>query len=605
MLALVIAFAVLALFAQTSPPAASPSPKESPPATADYDLHWGVKIPMRDKVELNATLYLPKTKDESSSKTPVIFTLTPYISDTYHARAAYFASHGYAFALIDVRGRGNSGGEFEPFAQEPRDGHDVVEWLAQQSFCDGKVAMWGGSYAGFDQWATAKELPTHLTTIVPVAAAHPPLDYPSLDNVGETYDVQWFTFTRGHAGQQNLFGDQKFWRTKFLDAYKKHLPFKSLDSFVGNPLVNFQRILKHPMADGYYDAMVPTREQFQKINLPVLTITGQYDGDELGALTFYRDHLANASPEVRTKHFLVIGPWDHAGTRTPTDEVGGVKFGPGALVDLNDLHRQWYDWTMKNGAKPEVLKNQVAYYLLAPGNTGANGEWKYADNFEALVANPRTFYLDSKNGDANGVFRSGSLAENQPKEGADKFTYDPLDTKRGENVEGIDPKEKTAGLDQTYALSIGDDGLVYHTAPFSNETSLIGCPAVTLWVSIDTPDTDLSADLYEIQPDGTSIALWSDIRRLRYRESLREAKLVKPGEMVRCDFNPGLFIARRLMKGSRLRLVISSPNSILWQKNYNSGGVVADETAKDARTAQVQVYHDATHASSIQIPFSK
>ena len=603
LLALVIAFAVLAMFAQTPPPAASPSPKESPPATADYDLHWGVKIPMRDKVELNATLYLPKTKDESSSKTPVIFTLTPYISDTYHARAAYFASHGYAFALIDVRGRGNSGGDFEPFAQEPRDGHDVVEWLAQQPFCDGKVAMWGGSYAGFDQWATAKELPTHLTTIVPVAAAHPPLDYPSLDNVGETYDVQWFTFTSGHAGQQNLFGDQKFWRTKFLDAYKKHLPFKSLDSFVGNPLVNFQRILKHPMADGYYDAMVPTREQFQKINLPVLTITGQYDGDELGALTFYRDHLANASPEVRTKHFLVIGPWDHAGTRTPTDEVGGVKFGPGALVDLNDLHRQWYDWTMKNGAKPEVLKNQVAYYLLAPGNTGANGEWKYADNFEALVANPRTFYLDSKNGDANGVFRSGSLAENQPKEGADKFTYDPLDTKRGENVEGIDPKEKTAGLDQTYALSIGDDGLVYHTAPFSNETSLIGCPAVTLWVSIDTPDTDLSADLYEIQPDGTSIALWSDIRRLRYRESLRQEKLVKPGEIVRCEFNPGLFVARRLMKGSRLRLVISSPNSILWQKNYNSGGVVADETAKDARTAQVQVYHDATHASSIQIPF--
>ena len=603
LLALVIAFAVLALFAQTPPPAASPSPKESPPATADYDLHWGVKIPMRDKVELNATLYLPKTKDESSSKTPVIFTLTPYISDTYHARAAYFASHGYAFALIDVRGRGNSGGDFEPFAQEPRDGHDVVEWLAQQPFCDGKVAMWGGSYAGFDQWATAKEFPTHLTTIVPVAAAHPPLDYPSLDNVGETYDVQWFTFTRGHAGQQNLFGDQKFWRTKFLDAYKKHLPFKSLDSFVGNPLVNFQRILKHPMADGYNDAMVPTREQFQKINLPILTITGQYDGDELGALTFYRDHLANASPEVRTKHFLVIGPWDHAGTRTPTDEVGGVKFGPGALVDLNDLHRQWYDWTMKNGAKPEVLKNQVAYYLLAPGNTGANGEWKYADNFEALVANPRTFYLDSKNGDANGVFRSGSLAENQPKEGADKFTYDPLDTKRGENVEGIDPKEKTAGLDQTYALSIGDDGLVYHTAPFSNETSLIGCPAVTLWVSIDTPDTDLSADLYEIQPDGTSIALWSDIRRLRYRESLRQEKLVKPGEIVRCEFNPGLFVARRLMKGSRLRLVISSPNSILWQKNYNSGGVVADETVKDARTAQVQVYHDATHASSIQIPF--
>ena len=607
LLALVIASAVLALFAQTPPPAPSPSPKESPPASADYDLRWGVKIPMRDKVELNATLYLPRTKDGTISRTPVTFTLTPYISDTYHARAAYFASHGYGFALVDVRGRGNSSGEFEPFAQEPHDGHDVVEWLAQQPFCDGKVAMRGGSYAGFDQWATAKELPPHLATIVPVAAAHPPLDYPSLDNVGETYDVQWFTFTSGRAGQVNLFGDQKFWRTKFLDAYKKHIPFKSLDSFVGNPSANFQRILKHPTADAYYDAMVPTAAQFQKIALPILTITGQYDGDELGALTFYRDHMANALPEARAKHFLVIGPWDHAGTRTPTDEVGGVKFGAAAIVDLNDLHRQWYDWTMRNGGKPDFLKNQVAYYLIAAGNSGANGEWKYADDFATLIANPKTFYLEADVGLGNSVFRSGFFHESHPKEPEGmivpgKFVYDPLDTSRGENVEGVEPSEKTAGIDQKYALSIGNDGLVYHGEPLRDETALVGCPAVSLWVSIDTPDVDLSVDLYEIQPDGTSIALWSDLRRLRYRESLREAKLVKPGEIVKCEFNPGLFIARKLMKGSRLRLVVSSPNSIFWQKNYCSGGVVADETARDARTCHVHVHHDAQHASAIQFP---
>src|SRR5438874_179058 len=266
------------VFAQGPSPAASPEPSAKPTASppADYDLRWGVKIPMRDKVELNATLYLPKN---ASSRTPAIFTLTPYISDTYHARAAYFASHGYAFALVDVRGRGNSAGEFEPFAQEPKDGHDVVEWLAQQPFCNGKVAMWGGSYAGFDQWATAKEFPPHLATIVPDAAAQPPLDYPSLQNVGQCYDVQWFTHTSGKASQQNLFGDSKFWRAKFLDAYKNHIAFGTLDSFVGNPSKNFQRILKHPTADAYYGAMVPTKEQFQKMSLPILTITGQYDGD--------------------------------------------------------------------------------------------------------------------------------------------------------------------------------------------------------------------------------------------------------------------------------------------------------------------------------------
>ena len=587
--------------AQTSPtpaPVAKPSPSAPP---ADYNFRWGVKIPMRDKVELNATLYLPKSPNASSARTPVIFTLTPYISDNYHARAAYFASHGYAFALVDVRGRGNSGGEFEPFANEARDGYDIVEWFAKQPFCDGKVTMWGGSYAGFDQWATAKELPPHLATIVPVAAAHPGLDFPFTNNVGIPYDMQWFTHTGGHTSQQNLFADSKFWRTKFLEAYKQYIPFRNLDTVIGYSSPNFQRVVAHPMVDGYYDAMVPTREQFARITLPILTITGQYDGDELGALAYYRDHLAAASAETKAKHFLIIGPWDHAGTRTPTDEVGGVKFGGAAVIDLNDLHRQWYDWTMQSGAKPEFLKKRVAYYLLAPGNTGANGEWKYADDFDQLVANHHPLYLDATASGGNGAFHSGVLSEKPASTGADEYIYDPLDTHRGQDVDNVD-NEKTAGIDQRRALSIGKDGLVYHSEPVAEETTLLGCPKLTLWLSPGVPDTDIAIELDEILADGTSIGLWNDVRRLRYRESVRQENLVKLGEIVHCDFNPGLFIARRMAKGSRLRLVVSAPNSIYFEKNYNSGGVVANESAKDARTAHVQIYHDAEHASSIQLP---
>ena len=192
------------------------------------------------------------------------------------------------------------------------------------------------------------------------------------------------------------------------------------------------------------------------------------------------------------------------------------------------------------------------------------------------------------------------MIDKQPQSGADKFIYDPLETKRGELE--FNTNEKTVGLDQTFALSISEDGLVYHTAPLPNETPLIGSPSATVWLSIDTPDVDLECDLYEIQPDGTSIALWNDQRRLRYRDSLREAKLVRPCEIVKVDFNNGLFVARRLLKGSRLRLVVTAVNSIMWQKNYCSGGVVADETAKDAHTCHVTVYHDAQHASAIQLP---
>ena len=567
---------------------------------ADYDVRWGVRVPMRDGVELNATLYLPNG-NEAPARHPVIFTLTPYISDTYHERGAYFASHGYAFALIDARGRGNSGGDFVTFINEGHDGYDLVEWLAQQPYCDGYVAMWGGSYAGFDQWSTAKELPPHLSTIVPAAAVHPGVDAPHYSNIGQPYVVRWLTLTNGHTGQENLFGDEGYWRAKFLAAYRAHIPFKSLDSFIGTPLANFQRFIQHPARDAYYDAVTPSAAQFKKISIPILTITGQYDGDEYGALTYYRDHLATASAATRGKHFLVIGPWDHPGTRTPTDEVEGVKFGRAAVLDLNDLHRQWYDWTMKKGSRPAFLKKQIAYYLLAAGNTGANGEWRYADSLADFTTAARNYYLDSRDGDANGVFHSGALTETPPKGGADLFTYDPLETARGESLEAPGAVSKAAMLDQRYALSIGKDGLVYHTASMAKETELIGCPNLRLWVSLDTPDTDLAADLYEIQPDGTSIQLWTDMRRLRYRESAAEGKLIAPGEIVACDFAPGLFVARKLMKGSRLRLVISAVNSIFAEKNYNSGGVVAEENAKDARTAHIQIHHDATHASVLQV----
>src|ERR1044072_8745445 len=138
-------------------------------------LTWGVKIPLRDSVKLNATLYKPKGM---TTPLPAIFTLTPYIGDSYHSRANYFAKHGYVFALVDVRGRGSSEGTFNPMAQEAKDGYDVVEWLAKQSYCNGKVTMWGGSYAGYNQWAAAKEMPPHLATIVPAAAAHPGIDFP-------------------------------------------------------------------------------------------------------------------------------------------------------------------------------------------------------------------------------------------------------------------------------------------------------------------------------------------------------------------------------------------------------------------------------------------
>ena len=586
---LLLAFLLLALM----PAQALATTESEPKADEKIDLIWGLKIPMKDGVKLNATVYKPK---DMGTPLPVIFTLTPYISDSYHERAYYFSRNGYVFVLVDARGRGSSEGQFNPFMQEAKDGHDVVEWLAQQPWCNGKVAMWGGSYAGYNQWATLKEFPPHLETIVPAAAAFAAVDFPFWRNILYPYEIQWQTLTSGVTPNRNLFGESSFWIQKYRELYFDHLPFKDLDKVVGNLTTVFQTWISHPAPDAYWDAMVPTDDQFARMNVPILTITGHYDGDQPGAMEFYKRHMQHASKRARSQHYLIIGPWDHAGTRTPKKEFGGLTFNDASMLDMNQLHKEWYDWSMKGGKRPNFLKKRVAYYVVG------TEKWKYADALEKIADSRRTFYLNS-NGGANDVFHSGTMSETKPGESEpDQYTYDPLDTRPAE----LDREEiKNYITDQRYALNLFGNGLVYHSKPFTEDTEVSGYLRLVVWIALDVPDTDFEVAVYEIMLNGTSIILTQDMMRARYRESLRHEKLVEPGEINRYEFNGFFFFSRQIAKGSRLRLVLKSPNSIYWQKNYNSGGVVSEESGKDARTAHVTLYHDAEHLSFLEIPIVK
>jgi len=565
----------------------------SPP---EVDLIWGAKIPMRDGVKLNGTVYKPKTMP---SPLPVIFTLTPYIGDSYHARADYFAKNGYVFVLVDVRGRGSSEGKFSPMAQEAKDGYDVVEWLAKQPFCNGKVTMWGGSYAGYDQWATAKEIPPHLKTIVPAAAVYPGLDFPMRSNISYPYVIQWLTFTSGATGNANLFGESSFWSAKALEVYRNGLPFNTLDKVVGNDSTVFQTLAQHPHRDAFWDAMVPTEAEYAKMDIPILTITGHYDADQPGAMEFYRRHERFASAGARDKAYIIIGPYDHPGTRTPKREVGGLTFGEKSLLDMNTLHREWYDWTMKDGKKPEFLKKRVAYYVVG----GGAEDWKYADSLDAISNEKRVLYLDSKNGEATDVFHSGDMTTGRPAAaGTDKYIYDPLDLRPAELEKDDNPNYLN---DESQALNLFGNGLVYHSEPFAEATEISGFLKFSAWIAMDVPDTDFSVDVYEILPNGQSVYLTGDQMRARYRETPYAEKLIKPGEIDRYDFTGFTFFSRRVAKGSRLRLIFKCANSPSTQKNYNSGGVVAAESKKDARTAHITLYHDAEHPSSLELPIVK
>ena len=558
------------------------------------NMRWGVKIPMRDGVTLNATVFLPKGQKDP---VPVIFTLTPYIGDSYMDRAMYFAQHGYVYALIDVRGRGNSGGAFEPFVNEGKDGYDVVEWLAKQPFCNGKVTMWGGSYAGFDQWTTLKEFPPHLATIVPAAAAHPGVDFPFEHNIFGPYIEQWLSFTSGATSNANLFGNSAFWGAKAREYYDTHAAFREYDRIAGNPNAVFQKWLDHPVPDAYYDAMVPTPEEYKRIQFPILTITGHYDGDQAGAFTYYKRHMEYGSAEAKANHYLIIGPWDHAGTRSPRREVAGLKFGEASVLDLNNLHTEWYDWTMKNGKKPEFLKKRIAYYVVGEGAEN----WKYADSLESISTEKRTLYFGS-NGSAESIFQSGTLREKSAASAsADKWTYDPLDIRPGD----AEVDEEGGLTSQSAVMNTYGNGAIYHSEPFAESTEITGFLKLTLWLAMDVPDTDLDVDVYEILPGGGSVQLTSASMRARYRESLRQEKLVSPGKTEKYVFDNFTFFSRRIAKGSRLRVFVHCPNTPNVEKNYNSGGVVTMETAKDAKTAHITLVHDAEHPSALELPVVK
>jgi putative CocE/NonD family hydrolase len=563
--------------------------KEPLETEKNVDFMWGVRIPMRDGVRLNATVYKPKKADP----TPVIFALTPYIGDRYHSEALYFAQNCYAFCLVDCRGRGNSEGEFEPQVNEERDGHDVVEWLATQPWCNGSVAMWGGSYMGFDQWMTLKAFPSHLKTIVPAAAAHCGVDVPIFKNIIIPYWMQWLTLTSGVTGNFNLVSEQSFWIEKFREMYLDHRPFKELDQIVGNSSKHFHTWLQHPTQDEYWDRMSLSSPEYDQINIPILTITGHYDGDQPGAMHYYRRHMQSSSP-ARDKHYLIVGPWDHAGTRKPSKEFGGLTFGEASLLDMNKLHREWYDWTLKKGSQPEFLKKRVAYYLM-----GAE-EWKYSDALESISNKTMHLYLNSVSGQANDVFHSGTMDSTLPSTAQpDRWVYDPLDTCLAE-LEREEIKDYLT--DQRYALNLFGNGLVYHSSPFDVDTEITGYLKLAVWVTLDVPDTDFQVSVSEILSNGKHILLTQDFLRARYRESLRQEKLIAPGEINCYEFDGFTFFSRRVARNSRLRLVISCPNSIYWQKNYNSGGVVAEESGRDARVAHVTLYHDAEHPSCLELP---
>jgi putative CocE/NonD family hydrolase len=481
------------------------------------------------------------------------------------------ASNGYAGVMGLVRGKGCSPDSPVPFEHDGVDAAATIDWIARQPWSDGRVGMYGGSYDGFAQWAAAKHMPKALKALMPSVGTDPGIDDPMEGNVGWTFGYDKIFYTTNNKTLDDAeANDFPRWQRMLRTWYTSGAAFRSLDKIDGTPNPIFDRWLDHPSYDAYWQAMTPQRDEFAKIDIPVLTTTGYYDPGQVSALYYFIQHHAY---RAAAEHYLLIGPYDHflaqTGTVAPMGNdrhvVQGYTLDPVARIDLGVIRYQWFDYVFKRGPKPDLLKDTVNYQVM-----GSN-TWRHAPTLAAMADRRLRLYFD---GDKTDAFyplnaKTPTVAKSVPLEVnlADRSDVDRQSPATGDIVD--------TRLD-TY------NGLAFASAPMVEPAEFNGLFSGRLDFVVNKRDFDVTIDLYELTSGGEYIHLSNYIARASYVADRSKRHLLVSGKPEHLDIAAGRLTSRLLAKGSRLVVLIAVPKGTSSQINYGSGKPVSDETIVDS-----------------------
>lgn len=524
----------------------------------------------------NITLTVTRKKG-ITSPLPVIYTNNIYAGTYDLALGKRAAEYGYVGVVANARGKRTSIDNIEPFEHEADDSYDIIDWISKQKWSDGKVGMIGGSYLGFGQWAATKKLHPALKTIVPQVAVGIGIDYPMNNNVFMSYMLQWARYvTNNKFTDEAEFKNYEKWIALYKAWYKSGESFRKLDSISGKPNEIFQRWLNHPSYDEYWKKMIPYKQEFAKIKIPVLTTTGFYDADQLGALYYFREHYKhNENPY----HYLVIGPYDHAGGQSFAANTlyNGYNVDHAAKINISDLAYSWFDYILKNKPKPEFLKDKVNIQIMD------TNEWYHSSNLEKSHNAVLKFYLkkDSK---------SNLVLEKEKSTNTD-FTTQTIDFKKRDE-KSIYFKSKKDSINI-------DNQLAFQTSVLDKDIIINGAFTAQLKASINKKDVDVKIDLIQLKPDGKFFYLSDYLGRASYAKNREKRQLLIPGKIETIPASNSMFVGKKILKGSRLIVLLGINKSPYYQINYGSGKDVSDETIADAKIPlKVKWYND----SYIEIP---
>jgi len=554
----------------------------------------GVAVKMRDGTVLRADIYRPK----ADGTFPVLLERTPYDKNNSSGFGLRAAAQGYVVIVQDVRGRYTSDGEWYPFKYESSDGFDTVEWAAALPYSDARVGMFGGSYVGATQMLAAIAHPPHLSGICPIVTA-------SNYHDGWTYQggafEQWFneSWTSGLAQdtlnrsvRNNTNALHGIW-TLPLTAYPLfELPPTAPDADLTHSLAPyFLDWLAHPSYDEYWKQW-SIEEHYSDIKVPMLTVAAWYDIFLGGSLRNYIGvKLHGGSDAARQGQRLLVTIGGHAGSGR---KIGDVDFGPSADSNEDDVILSWYDHLFKNAANEFAAPQPVRIFVM-----GAN-QWRNEDDWPLPRARQERYFLHSA-GKANSMSGDGTLSATTPRaESPDRYVYDPANpapTAGGPLC--CDFSHLGPGPRDQRSVEARTDVLVYSTPALSQDLEVTGPVTAELFASSSAVDTDFTAKLVDVWPDGFAQNLTEGIIRARYRESQEKPAFVNPNQTYK--FAIDLWSTSNLFrKGHRLRLEISSSNFPRFDRNLNTGEDTA--SARKSVPATNTIYHDAEHPSALVLP---
>jgi len=556
-------------------------------AGSPYDkavvVEYNIMMPARDGVKLATDVYRPA----APGKYPVLLVRDIYDNgseDKWVAEGNRWAKRGYVFLHQDARGRNDSEGVFYPYFQEINDGYDAQQWAGSQPWSNGKVGMLGGSYLATVQWQSA-----HLRSPALVALAPRMTPYNYYQDVAYAGGalalasrIDWGILVGGRTNQ---------WRNYDWNRVIWHLPLMTMDHAAGHDLPHWRDWISHVNYDEYWKG-IDVQARVGEIDVPAYSIGGWYDVFQRASLDSFSDMRRNGRSErARQGQKLIIGPWPH--TAAPQRKLGDLDFGPDSVVDFDTLHERWFDHWLKGEANGVMQEAPVRIFVM--------GENRWRDEQEWPLARTQytKFYLRS-GGRANGAGGDGRLDRGKPgaSESNDRYIYDPnnpVPTIGG----NLMYKALPAGPYDQSSINQRNDILVFSTPPLEQDLEVTGPVKLTLYAASSARDTDFTAKLLDVHPDGKAYNLVDGIIRARYRKSSTAPELLEPGKVY--EYTVDLWSTSNVFrKGHRIRIDVSSSNFPRFDRNPNTGHAFGVDA--ELQTAQQTIYHNRRYASHVTLP---